>query len=1012
MSTFSHRLKTLRWYHWTLLALVLLYLLYVALSYLYLPNRLKQLVEQDLAAMIGRDIQVQPVAFNPFALSLRVEQFSVAGQTPAESPLLAFDQLYVDFSPWGSLFGWQIKLQTVDLQRPQVYIERQQEGFNFSDILQRLQSGADQQAQESAAAESGGVALAVDKTVINRGRMRYVDAAGSQPARSEIADISIEVHDLYLATGEEQLNPFSITAAIPGGGEIQLGGDYRLDPLQVDSRITARAVALTEFSDFLHQVVPLRISDGKLDLQTQLTLQQQHGQQQDGQPQASLQLLLQQGAITVTELGLDDAVTDPPMARVERIVVEGITLDLAQRSLAVASIRLQQPEFNQWLGEDGKFRIQHLLAREVAQQNSAPDQGSLATEPADTQAWNLLVENARLVDGRIHFTDRDPAIEQAQTLSQLNLSLQNLTLNEKQETRLQVDAVLNDTGELALDGHLVLVPFSAALSFNAREVPLAPVSDYVERASYLRLQQGRLQLEADINVAAEETMPVTVSGQLQISDFNGQDTRNGRSLLRFEQLQVNGIELDTGAESIAVAELALQGPETLVARDPQGLNWAGIIKAGPQGQATEQPEPPPEAAETSAGDNATEAAVVPWQYRLGATHISEGLVRFEDRSVESGFSTAIHNLDLKLAELGSCREQATPFSLKGKVDRYAPLQFEGTLQPLAQQPGFAFTSQLSGLEMPPFSPYATEFIGYKLARGTLSLDLDYSLQQGRLQGKNQVRADQLYLGDKVPGEAVVNAPVALGLALLRNVNGVIDLNVGVSGDISDPGFSVSGVVLQAFINVLVKAATSPFQLLGSLVGGGEDLGKVAFAAGAARLDADNRQRLQQLKQALDQRPQLRVRITGTAADRDREGLRQQQLQAQVAQRRGIAPETLRREAESPWWRQPANWEALRAINRDQGLADAEARAAELRAARPELDSEAIDQRVQALMVEDLLSRLSVSDEDLLALADRRALAIKQHLVDQLQLDHTRVTMAQARREDLGQTAVKLGLEPL
>src|SRR5690606_35118349 len=155
-------------------------------------------------------------------------------------------------------------------------------------------------------------------------------------------------------------------------------------------------------------------------------------------------------------------------------------------------------------------------------------------------------------------------------------------------------------------------------------------------------------------------------------------------------------------------------------------------------------------------------------------------------------------------------------------------------------------------EMSRLSPYTGTYIGYQLKSGTLALDLDYALQQRRLKGSNNIVANQLYLGDTVASEQAVDAPIGLGLALLRDSSGVIDLDVGVSGDLDDPGFSVSGIVLKALMNVIVKAATSPFQLLGSLVGGSEDLGKVEFAAGSSELDAEEQAKLAQLVEALKQ----------------------------------------------------------------------------------------------------------------------------------------------------------------
>ena len=119
--TFAQKLKQLRWYQWLLLAVVFVYLLYIALSYLYLPNKLKQVVETDVADMLGRELSVAPVELNPFDLSVRVNAFSIADKPDA--PLLAWQSFYLNFTPWGSLFAWDIMFEEIQLDQPVVNIE-------------------------------------------------------------------------------------------------------------------------------------------------------------------------------------------------------------------------------------------------------------------------------------------------------------------------------------------------------------------------------------------------------------------------------------------------------------------------------------------------------------------------------------------------------------------------------------------------------------------------------------------------------------------------------------------------------------------------------------------------------------------------------------------------------------------------------------------------------------------------------------------------------------------------
>ncbi|RLT97303.1 MAG: DUF748 domain-containing protein, partial [Ketobacter sp.] len=417
--------------------------------------------------------------------------------------------------------------------------------------------------------------------------------------------------------------------------------------------------------------------------------------------------------------------------------------------------------------------------------------------------------------------------------------------------------------------------------------------------------------------------------------------------------------------------------------------------------------------ELEEAETSTEAPEAkPWQYRIAKVEIKNGLTRFEDRSVSPAFKTGLYNMEFTLDEVASNNTKPIPFSLTSKIDRYAPFNVKGSLDPIDQQPGFEFKSKLSGLEMPALSPYSAQFIAHNLQSGKLSLDLDYKLHNSKLKGKNNVVADQLYLGEKVPSEDAIDAPVALGLALLRDVSGVIDLDVGVSGDLDDPGFSVSGIILKAFVNVLVKAATSPFQLLGSLVGGGEDMGAIDFEPGMAALTEENQTRLQQLVEALAKRPQLVVVFSGAAsAAEDIPMLKKLRIQERVAEERKMSLDELREEAgEKDWWTVRANRNAIEDINEELQLPDDSAREEALQVQNPDLKGDALAAAVYQAMYEEVADKQNITDTDLLALADRRALAIKQHLVDVLQLEHERVSVAKTRKADLGARVVNLELD--
>lgn len=985
MAPFKQTLRNLRWYQWLLSALVFFYLLYVALGYLYLPGKLQDVVQTDVASLIGRDIQVQRIAFNPFTLALEVQQFDIADRP--QQPLLAWQRLYVNLDAWGSLFGWELRLSQLDLDAPRVNIERRAEDLNFSDILARFPAGETPEEP----AEKTAFALRVDQIQINDGQFAFDDISGSKPARSVLDQITIGVQDLYLATGDDKLNPFSLQAQMPGGGSLALAGQYRADPLQVNSQVKLEAIHLPVFADFIENAVALRLNDGVLTLQAQVDIEQQ---------QDALQLLVKQGALTIDRLALDDAQAEPALARIEQLSVSGIELDLLQQQVAIDSVVFDGLQTHQWLQDDGKLRFSHLLAEQAV----AANQPVGAPDPA-SGAWTFVLAEYRLINSAIEFTDFSNGVNVTQQLRSLNANLKNISLVEGTQVPVELTATLNDGGQLQVQGTMVPVPFALDLRYQVQNLPLAPLSPYVELQSWLQLRQGTVSLDGSLQLQNADPLPLTLAMNLAVADAQARDTRTGKTILQWKNLGLQQLQLDLVQRQLTIDSVEWQQPEMAaeINTDKQ-LNLATLMKPVAPLQAAEPvSEPVSEPAATTAATDA------PFNVSINRFSIQDGTTRFRDASVQPPYKTALNNLAFELTQLTSAGPQPARFSLTSKIDKYAPFNVKGTLAPLQQQPGFAFTSQLQGLDMQRLSPYTGTYIGYQLQSGTLALDLDYQLKQRHLTGKNAIVARQLYLGEEVASEQAMDVPVALGLALLRDTSGVIDLDVGVAGDLDDPGFSVSGIVLKALLNVLTKAATSPFQLLGSLVGGSEDLGALEFASGSSELTSDDQAKLTQLVQALSQRPQLAVDVRGNAsAQADAAALQLQKVRDAIATSRKIAPAEL---ALATLLDDDDNRDELDDLNAALELPDEDDREEALLTADPTLKGQDLTARIYQQMLEDVAARQTVSEQDLLALADQRALEIKQYLVETAGLDHARVRMVKARKTDLTGRICQLGLVP-
>jgi hypothetical protein len=259
-------------------------------------------------------------------------------------------------------------------------------------------------------------------------------------------------------------------------------------------------------------------------------------------------------------------------------------------------------------------------------------------------------------------------------------------------------------------------------------------------------------------------------------------------------------------------------------------------------------------------------------------------VNFSDRFIQPNYTADLTELTGRLSAFSSVSPDGSPqladLELRGRAEGTASLEVLGKINPLAKPLALDIRGKVRDLELPPLSPYTIKYAGHGIERGKLSVDVAYRIQpDGQLTASNQVILNQLRFGDKVEG-APASLPVKLAVALLADRNGVIDINLPVSGSLNDPQFRLGPIIFKVIVNLVVKAITSPFSLLASAFGGGGDeLSQVTFAPGSAVLTPQAAQTLDKVAKALADRPALTMSVVGTAAlEAEREAFKRERLQ--------------------------------------------------------------------------------------------------------------------------------------
>jgi hypothetical protein len=375
--------------------------------------------------------------------------------------------------------------------------------------------------------------------------------------------------------------------------------------------------------------------------------------------------------------------------------------------------------------------------------------------------------------------------------------------------------------------------------------------------------------------------------------------------------------------------------------------------------------------------------------RIGQIELVRGNVNFTDNFIRPNYTANMTALNGSVTTLASDSAEPAQLKIGGLIDNEAPLAIEGRLNPLAPVLFLDIEGRTKGVDLPRLTPYSVKYAGYPIIKGKLSMDVKYKIEEGKLAANNHLFLDQLTFGERVESPTATKLPVLLAVRLLTNSRGEIDINLPISGTLSDPKFSVGGIIIQVIVNLLTKAVTAPFTLLAAAFGGGQELGLVEFAPGSAALAPEQAKRLDMLAKALNDRTGLRLDIIGRVDPAlDTEGVKRAKLDgklraAKVRQAVRTSGESLDPATVTLTAEERAGLMAT--VYSAESIPDKPRNAIGIAKSIPPAEMEAL-----------ILANLAVSPEDLRVLANQRATAVRNHLESAGKIDRDRMFLVEPK----------------
>jgi len=766
----------------------------------------------------------------------------------------------------------KLHLSKVSIRSPEIDLLRNEDGkLN----VQMLVAGSETAKPDPPASTKGPPFLVeVDDVEITDGRVGFNDHAAASNFQTSLQAIDLRISQFKNRPGSR--TAIKLGARTEDNETLGIEGSLALDPFHYEGQVAVSGIALGKYAPYYQQQVLFDVIDGKLDLKTLLHIDS---------GAKDLDLKLSDLMASITSLKLKKRGDTANFLEIPSLKVKESALNLVRKEITVGELLSEKGKISSGREKSGQLYTQTLVP-------TAPDLGTgkyvaEGVAKAEQDQWKIMLRKAFLKDYAVSFEDRKVSEPVALLIDHISLEGENLSVEKESKSKIALSCRVNEGGAVRMEGDFNISPVFADLKLNLKDIEITPVQQYLPEDIKVKLMGGKLSATGNLllNTTKEDSLNASYTGDVVLSDFSSMDTIRQEGLCSWKNLSAKVVDAGNNPARVSIKVIGISDFFTRVAISPEGqINLLQILGSGAE------PEPglggdsekglrvekkaasKPEAAaltKAAAPREKPQAAVPakkgnqPATIKIDQISLQGGEIAFSDNHIKPNFHAELLDIGGTIAGLSSEKDRFADVNLRGKLYRSSPLEITGKISPFADNLFVDLSVKFKNIDLTRWSPYAQKYVGYTVEKGNLHLELKYLITRKKLDSQNNIVFDRLTLGEKVDSPDATTLPVKFAISLLQDRNGEIQLGIPVSGDLDDPKFSLGSIIMNAVKNLVMKAVTAPFTLLGALLpqGAGEinhvdmdfTTGKITDA-GLKKLDA--------LAKILHDRPNLELDIQG------------------------------------------------------------------------------------------------------------------------------------------------------
>ena len=523
---------------------------------------------------------------------------------------------------------------------------------------------------------------------------------------------------------------------------------------------------------------------------------------------------------------------------------------ILRKNIVVDYIYIDAPKAN-ILREENSLNFDDMLTFFA---NKSAQSDTTQVEPKQDSGWGILLRDIALNDGKVRYADNVLDIDW--TMHHIKLDIPEIDLSGN-GTNLQLYFDFARGGSLDLKAVFEQATMNYDLECQLSDYPLGVLMPFMKGVVNLGDVNGSLAVGMHAKGNIENLLASDLDGAIQIDSLSIKDV-DGNQLAAINQFKTDIEHINISHDYvIRLRNFAIDGVSARYEVYADGSNNVSSLFAS---NSTEEPaqEPQENVVVVEVTDSTAQDSP---KLDISVENIvmSNSNFTYVDNTLPEPFSLRLSKMRFK-----------TPmFSTQGvnDIELFAVLQETGALRAkwngnIATQ-DHDLTLTLNNLNLKDISPYSLDFFGYPITDGKLSFRGQNIIDNSNLKGTNKLSLYNPTVGNKrtdVDAEFGI-VPLKLAMVVLTDREGKADIDLPISGNIKSPQFSYGKIIVQALVNVLVKIATAPIDLLAQAFGlNSDEIKEIEFNAWQNQFTPEQYDKIEKLSKIIAEEPDLRLRL--------------------------------------------------------------------------------------------------------------------------------------------------------